>query len=73
MAAVERRRLRATTDPFLPDPELTPGDVFDVTIENICRLGYSQKVRAVTKALREQAYRITESRRTLPATISLIT
>jgi len=31
--------------------------VFDVTIEDICRPGYSQKVRAVTKALREQAYR----------------
>jgi hypothetical protein len=43
--------------PFLPDPELTPGDVFDVTVEDICKPGYSKKVRAVTKALREQAYR----------------
>jgi len=43
--------------PFLPDPELTPGDVFDVTVEDICRPGYSNKVRAVTKALRDQAYR----------------
>ena len=41
--------------PFLPDPQLTPGDVFDVTIEDICTPGYSKKVRAVTKALREQA------------------
>lgn len=41
--------------PFLPDPQLTPGDVFDVTIEDICTPGFSKKVRAVTKALRDQA------------------
>src|SRR5215471_5800748 len=41
--------------PFLPDFQLTPGDVFDVTIEDICTPGYSKKVRAVTKALRDQA------------------
>jgi hypothetical protein len=43
--------------PYLPDPELTPGDVFDVTVEDICTPGYSKKVRAVTTALRDQAFR----------------
>ena len=43
--------------PFLPYPDLTPGGVFDVTLQDICTPGYSKKVRAVTKALREQAYR----------------
>jgi len=43
--------------PFLPDPALTPGDVFDVTLEDICAPGYSKKVRAVTKPLREEAFK----------------
>ncbi|MBV9529782.1 MAG: hypothetical protein JO283_01600 [Bradyrhizobium sp.] len=43
--------------PFLPDPELTPGAVFDVTIEDICTPGYSKKVREVPKSLRNHAYR----------------
>jgi hypothetical protein len=42
---------------FLPDPELTPGGVFEVTLEDICTPGHSKKVRAVTKALRDQVYR----------------
>jgi hypothetical protein len=42
--------------PLLPDPKLTPGDVFDVTIQDICVPGYSKKVRAVPRALRKQAY-----------------
>ena len=42
--------------PYLPNPEFTPGDVFDVTMEDICTPGYSKKVRAVTKALRDQAF-----------------
>lgn len=43
--------------PILPDPNLTPGDVFDVTIQDICIPGYSGKVRAVPRSLRNQAYR----------------
>jgi hypothetical protein len=27
-----------------PDPELTPGDVFDVTIHDVCKPGYAKKV-----------------------------
>jgi len=42
--------------PYLPNRVLTPGDVFDVTIEDICTPGYTKKVRAVTKALRDQAF-----------------
>jgi hypothetical protein len=42
--------------PILPDPKLTPGDVFDVTIQDVCTPGYSRKVRAVPRALRKQAY-----------------
>ena len=43
--------------PFLPDSVLTPGDVFDVTMEDICTPGYTKKVRAVTKSLRDQAFK----------------
>lgn len=42
--------------PYLPDPGLTPGDVFDVTIADICAPGYAKKVRSVPKARRDQAF-----------------
>ncbi len=42
--------------PILPDPKLTPGDVFDVTSQDICFAGYSRKVRAVALSLRRQAF-----------------
>jgi hypothetical protein len=42
--------------PLLPDPKLTPGDVFDVTIQDICTPGYSKKVRAVPGKFKRQAY-----------------
>jgi hypothetical protein len=32
--------------PLLPDPKLTPGDVFDVTAQDICVPGYGKRVRA---------------------------
>jgi len=40
----------------LPDPKLTPGDVFDVTLADICTPGYSKTVRAVPKYLRDQVF-----------------
>ena len=49
--------------PLLPDPKLTPGDVFDVTAQDICVPGYAKKVRAVPAWLKRKAYaeyRITE-------------
>jgi hypothetical protein len=39
-----------------PIRKLTPGDVFDVTAEDICVPGYTRKVRKVTSALKRQAY-----------------
>jgi hypothetical protein len=42
---------------ILPDPKLTPGDVFDVRLQDICTPGYSRKARAVPRGLRNQAYR----------------
>jgi hypothetical protein len=43
--------------PLLPDPKLTPGDVFDVTAGDICTAGYTKRVRNVPEAEKEQAYR----------------
>ena len=43
--------------PHLPYQRLTPGDVFDVTLEDICTPGYSRTVRAVPQYLRDQAFR----------------
>jgi hypothetical protein len=42
--------------PILPDPKLTPGDVFDVTAQDICVPGYARKVRAVPASLKKRAY-----------------
>jgi hypothetical protein len=41
---------------LLPDPKLTPGDVFDVTLQDIRTSGYSRKVRDLPRSLRNQAY-----------------
>jgi hypothetical protein len=30
--------------PILPDPKLTPGDTFDVTVTDVCVPGYAKKV-----------------------------
>jgi hypothetical protein len=43
--------------PILPDPKLTPGDVFDVTAGDVCAPGYSRKVRNVPQSVKEQVYR----------------
>jgi hypothetical protein len=42
--------------PILPNPKLTPGDVFDGTAEDICVTGYAKKVRNVPSGLKRQAY-----------------
>lgn len=52
--------------PILPDPRLTPGDAFEVSVSDICTPGYAKKVRNVPQAEKEQVYReygITEHRR----------
>ena len=59
--------------PILPDPKLTPGDTFDITVQDVCVPGYAKKVRAVPAWLKRQAYagyKITEYKR--PATTKLI-
>jgi hypothetical protein len=38
--------------PILPDPRLTPGDTFEVTVQDVCVPGYAKKVRAVPAALK---------------------
>jgi len=42
--------------PILPDPKLTPGDVFDVSAQDICVPGYAKKVRAVPAWLKRKVY-----------------
>ncbi len=39
-----------------PDPKLTPGDVLEVTREDICTPGYAKKVRDVPGALKKRIY-----------------
>jgi hypothetical protein len=41
---------------YLPDPNLSPGDTLDVTTDDICVSGYSQKVRNVPESVKKQAY-----------------
>lgn len=47
---------RRNSPPVLPDRTLTPGDVLDVTKDDICVPGYSKKVRDVPKAVKDQVY-----------------
>jgi len=45
-------------DPLLPDPDLTPGAVVDVSLEEMCEPGYAARVRHVDSAARKQAFRM---------------
>ncbi|MCW3098031.1 MAG: hypothetical protein JWL77_3649 [Chthonomonadaceae bacterium] len=47
---------RQSSPPILPDRTRTPGDVLDVTKDDICVPGYSKKVRNVPKAVKDQVY-----------------
>ena len=42
--------------PIRPDPKLTPGTTFDVTLQDISEPGYSKKVRNVTAELKREVY-----------------
>ena len=46
----------STYSAYLPDSNLTPGDTLDVTTDDICVSGYSQKVRNVPQSVKDQAY-----------------
>ena len=55
-AAPAQAALAQQPTPLLPDPKLTPGNVFDVTAQDICSPGYAKKVRAVPAWLKRKAY-----------------
>jgi hypothetical protein len=40
----------------LPDPRLTPGDVFDVSAVDLCVAGYAKKVRHVTQSTKRAVF-----------------
>jgi hypothetical protein len=42
--------------PILPDANMTPGDTFDVTAQDICALGYARKVRDVPLEMKREVY-----------------
>lgn len=44
------------TPPILPDPKLTPGDTFEVTLADIQERGYSAKVRNVPVSVKREVY-----------------
>ncbi len=48
--------IRAADPPVLPDPKLTPGDVLQVTKQDICTPGYSKKVRNVPASVKHAVY-----------------
>jgi hypothetical protein len=42
--------------PILPDPKLTPGDAFTVTVQDLCVPGYTKKVRNVPAEMKREVY-----------------
>lgn len=42
--------------PIRPDPKLTPGATFDVTLQDILTPGYSKKVRHVTAEMKREVF-----------------
>jgi hypothetical protein len=42
--------------PIRPDPKLTPGATFDVTLQDVSAPGYSKKVRHVTAELKREVF-----------------
>jgi hypothetical protein len=42
--------------PILPDPKLTPGDSFPVTVQDLCVPGYTKKVRNVSAEMKREVY-----------------
>ena len=42
--------------PILPDAQMTPGDTLDVTKDDICVSGYTQKVRNVPSSVKKEVY-----------------
>jgi hypothetical protein len=42
--------------PIVPDPKLTPGDTFEVTVQDLCVRGYTKKVRNVPAEMKREVY-----------------
>jgi hypothetical protein len=42
--------------PIVPDPNFTPGDTFEVTVQDLCVRGYTKKVRNVPAAMKREVY-----------------
>jgi hypothetical protein len=42
--------------PLVPDQQLTPGDTFEVTAQDLCVPGYSKKVRSVSAEMKREVY-----------------
>jgi len=42
--------------PIVPDQQLTPGNTFDVTAEDLCVPGYTKKVRNVPAEMKREVY-----------------
>jgi hypothetical protein len=42
--------------PILPDPNLIPGNTFDISAQDLCVIGYSKKVRNVTEEMKREFY-----------------
>jgi len=58
--------------PILPDPNLTPGNTFDVTVQDLCVPGYTKKVRNVPAEMKREVYREYGTHRTALAITRLI-
>ena len=42
--------------PILPDPKLTPGDAFTVTVQDLCVPGHTKKVRNVPAEMKKRSF-----------------
>jgi hypothetical protein len=45
------------SQPLMPDPQLTPGDVLSTEVAAICTPGYPKSVRNVPVSVKNQVYR----------------
>jgi Metal binding domain of Ada len=54
--ATPEAKATPNNSPIIPDSKLTPGDVLEVTKEDICTPGYSKNVRDVPQSVKEKAY-----------------
>jgi hypothetical protein len=56
LLAIGRIVLGQQPTPIVPDPQLTPGDTFDVTAQDLCVSGYAKKGRNVPEEVRREVY-----------------